>query len=186
MNQKDFAFIALRIFACYLFIKSFMDVSHIVNYYVLPMYYEDLQELAQSNVINLILVLGPVLVQILISIVVWLYAEKFSRFVIPKYKEIKIKEESNQNEFSLTAHQFQVAAVSIVGLVFIVYTLPTFFSLAQSWISLKEVGVGFDTTEMKRELLFAFLEKLLRLILGIVLFFGSKGIVGLLRRIREF
>ncbi|MEC5424770.1 hypothetical protein QGM71_14885 [Virgibacillus sp. C22-A2] len=185
-ESKNFTFIALRIFAIYLLIQSVMDLSHIVNYYLLPMYFEDLQEVVTNNVINTLLFLAPVLVMLLMSITVWVYADKLSRFIIPKYKETPNKEDSKQNQFSLTAHQFQLAAISVVGLVIIVHTLPTFFSLVQSWLNIKEVGVGFDTTKMKRELLFSSLEKLLQLVLGFVLFYGSKGLVGLLNRIREF
>ncbi|WLD94432.1 hypothetical protein [Alkalihalobacillus sp. AL-G] len=186
MTQKDFAFIALRIFAVYILIQSFIDLSHIVNYYLIPIYYEELQELVQTNVINMLLHLGPFLVQLVMSIVVWLYADKLSRLFIPEYKDVGNQEEPNQNQMSLSVHQFQVAAVSIVGLAFIVHTLPSFFSLVQNWLNIKEVGVGYVDPRMKGELLFSFLEKLLRLVLGFVLFFGSRGLVGLLKRIRSF
>jgi hypothetical protein len=186
MSQKDFAFIALRIFAVYILIQSFLDLSHIINYYLIPILYEDLQEFVQTKVINIFLHLGPFLVQLVVSIVVWIYAERLSRLFIPKYKNIVNKDEPNQNQPSLTIYQFQVAAVSIVGLAFIVHTLPSFFSLAQNWLNIKEIGVDYAITKMKGELLFAFIEKLLRLVLGFVLFFGSRGLVGLLNRIREF
>lgn len=157
-----------------------MYLSHIVSYYLIPIFYEDLQELVQTKVVHIFLQLGPFLVQLAMSIVIWLYAGKLSGFFIPKNEE-----EHSQNEPSLSVHQFQVAAVSIVGLAFIIYTLPSFFSLAQSWLSMKEIGVDFVSAKMKGELLFAFLEKLLRLALGFALFFGSRGLVGLLKKVRE-
>lgn len=182
MSQKDFTFIALRIFAVYILIQSLMDLSHIVNYYLIPIYYEDLQEHVQTNVINMLLHLGPFLVQLVMSIVIWLYANKLTHFFVPKNKE-GTQGEPNQNR--LTVHQFHVAAVSIIGLAFIVHTLPSFFPLVQSWLNIKELGVDNVNPRMKGELLFAFLEKLLRLVLGFALFLGSRGLVGLLKKIRE-
>ncbi|MGP4079824.1 hypothetical protein ACTWQL_07890 [Pseudalkalibacillus sp. R45] len=182
MTQKSFTFIALRIFAVYILIQSFMDLSQIVNYYLIPIYYEELQELSQVNMLHY---LGPFLVQLVISIVLWLCADKLSRLFIPKYKEVGNQLEPNQNQMSLNVHQFQVAAVSIVGLAFIVHTLPSFFTLVQNWLDIKELGVNYVDPRMKGELLFSFLEKLLRLALGFILFFGSRGLVGLLKRIRE-
>ncbi len=185
MSQKDFTFITLRIFGVYILIQSFMDLSHIVNFYMLPIFYEELQELVQTKVINMLLHLGPFLGQLAMGIVLWFNAEKFSRFFIPKNKDTENQDKLNSNQPLFNVHQFQVAAVSIVGLVLIVNTLPTFFSIAQNWLSLKEIGMDYVGDKMKTELLFAFLEKLLRLVLGFALFFGSKGLVGLLNRIRD-
>jgi hypothetical protein len=185
MSKKDFTFIALRIFAVYILIQSFMDLSQIVNFYVIPFFYEELQEHVQTHVINMLLHLGPFLVQVVMGIVLWFNAEKMYPFFIPKNKNTTNQDKLNPNQPLLNVHQFQVAAVSIVGLVFIVHTLPSFFSLAQNWLSLKEIGMDYVGDKMKTELTFAFLEKLLRLLLGFALFFGSRGLVGLLNRIRE-
>lgn len=182
MTYKDFTFVALRIFAVYILIQSFMDLSRIVNYYLIPVYYEEMQELSH---VNMWLNLGPFIVQLVISLVLWLYAEKLCSLFIPKYKDAKNQVEHTEKQMSLSVHQFQVASVSIVGLAFIVHTLPSFFPLLQNWLNLKEIGVYYADPRMKGEVLFSFLEKLLRLILGIILFFGSKGLVGLLKRIRE-
>ncbi|MCF6136621.1 hypothetical protein [Pseudalkalibacillus berkeleyi] len=182
MTQKAFIFVALRIFAVYILIQSFMDLSRIVNYYLIPIYYEEMQELSQ---VNLLIHLGPFLVQLIISIVLWLYAEKLCRLFIPKYNDAVNQVEPTENQMSLSVYQFQVASVSIVGLVLIVHTLPSFLPVLQDWLNIKEIGVYYADPRMKGEVLFAFLEKLLRLIFGIILFFGSKGLVGLLKRIRE-
>ncbi|TFB14037.1 hypothetical protein E3U55_14735 [Filobacillus milosensis] len=185
MNTKDLAFIALRILAVYILIQSLMDLSQVVSFYVLPIYYEEIQGLARTHVINILLHLGPFLIQVIMSIVIWLYAEKISRVFIPKNKASVNQDALNQNQPSLSAYQFQVAAVSVVGLAFIVYTLPQFLPMAQSWLSLKELGMGQINDKAKDELLFSFFALLLRLILGFVLFFGSKGLVGLVQKFRE-
>ncbi|PKR78758.1 hypothetical protein CEY16_03100 [Halalkalibacillus sediminis] len=182
MNTKDFTFIALRILAVYILIQSLMDLSHIANFFILPIFYENLQGMVQKDVINILLQLGPFLVQLGMSIVIWLYAGKLSRFFLPKQENSVNQGDPDQNQPSLTAHQFQVAAVSVVGLAFIVHTLPTFLPLAQSWLSFQEVGMEYANEKVKGELLFSFLEKLLRLALGFVLFFGSKGIVWLFNK----
>lgn len=185
MKQKEFTFVALRIFAVFILIQSFIDLSQIINYYLLPTFYDEMQELVQTKIINTIVSFGPFLIQIIMSVVIWVYAEKISRFFIPKSKRTLNQDEPNNNQPSITVHQFQVAAVSVVGLALIVYTLPSFFPLAQSWLNIKEIGLDYAETKMKGELLFSFLEKLLRLVLGFVLLFGSSGLAGLLKRIRE-
>ena len=182
MAQKAFIFIALRIFAVYILIQSFMDLTKVVNYYLLPIYYEEFQQVSQ---VNMLLYLGPFLVQLVMSIVLWLYADKLSRYFIPKDKVVGNQEKTIQNKVSLSVHQFQVAAVSIVGLTIIVYTLPSFLPLIQNWQNIKEIGVNYVDQRMQGELLFSFLEKLLRLIFGFILFLGSRGLVGILKRIRE-
>ena len=127
------------------------------------------------------LILGsitPFIFLLAMSIFLWIFTDRISNHLIPK-------QENNEHDSKLDLDNLQYIAFSVVGILFIIFTIPQIFSLLSSIIKMKEITFDLATTQFKTELIFSAVESGVRLLIGFVLIFGSKGLSGLLRRIRE-
>ncbi|MCT8136678.1 hypothetical protein H1D32_02290 [Anaerobacillus sp. CMMVII] len=178
MLLRKFTFIGLRLLAVYIFLQALLHLARVINFYVLPVFYENLVT-EQEAWINVLLNIAPFLVLLVFSIVLWLFADRFtSFFILDEDQDYDVK------KLQMDTNAFQVIAFSVIGLFMIVHTLPQFFMLIPTWLQLNEVGEHIHPS-YKYELWFGVTEKVVRLMLGVGLLLGSRGLAGLLRKIRE-
>lgn len=80
----------------------------------------------------------------------------------------------------------QPIAFSIVGLIIIVLTIPEITRVIVQLLQYNEIGMEYATDKYTMDTYLLLIEKAIKLILGIGLFFGGKGLAGLLNKIRSW
>ncbi|OEF96891.1 hypothetical protein BHF71_11290 [Vulcanibacillus modesticaldus] len=121
----------------------------------------------------------PFFIQLLFSALLWIYAEKITNYILLN------NENAQKRSIPLYSQELQAIAFSVIGLVIIADAIPQIFHVIPNLIRLNEIGSSLATPQLKVETIFSLIEKIVRLIIGLILFFGSKGLVGLLKKIRE-
>ncbi len=176
---RKIAFIGLRLLAIYILLQSLLHLARVTNYYVLPLFYDSLMPYNETWV-NVLFNLAPFLVLLIVSFLLWFFADKLSLFLmLPDQK-------CDQSDTQINAVEIQSIAFSAIGLFIIVTTLPLFISMIPNYIQINDVADHLINPKLKYEFRFGLIEKLVQLNLGIALFFGSRGLVGLVRKIRSF
>ncbi|OIJ15560.1 hypothetical protein BKP35_00770 [Anaerobacillus arseniciselenatis] len=175
---RKIAFIGLRLLAIYILLQSLLHLARVANYYVLPLFYDSLMQY-NANSVNAWFNLAPFFVLLMFSILLWIFAKKISSFLLLP------DQESDQSDMQISATEIQSIAFSAIGLFLIVNTLPQLFSMIPEYIQIKDVANHLIDPRLKYGFWFGVIEKIVQLVLGIALFLGSRGLVGLVRKIRS-
>ena len=175
---RKIAFIGLRLLAIYILLQSLLHLARVANYYVLPLFYDSLIQYNETSV-NAWFNLAPFFVLLIFSVLLWIFADKISTFLLLP------NQESDQSDRQISATEIQSIAFSAIGLFLIVNSLPQFFSMIPEYIQIKDVANHLVDPRLKYGFRFGMIEKIVQLVLGIALFLGSRGLVGLVRKIRS-
>lgn len=174
MSKKEVAILSCRILAIY----SVLSAARALNYLMI------LEQMFQSNTwpgsIILILISSamPSVLLCVFGVVLWLKAEKIAACMLP------VSGETVESPV-LSIAEVQSAAFSVVGVMILAEVIPQLAQTASNIIIMHKLGYlpqnqWFLTNDISRMVGMA-----IQLILGFWLFFGSRGMAGLYRKIRE-
>jgi len=178
LNYKKFTAIALKILSLYIFIQSLIHLSRIASYYIIPLFTVNIKP-QEESLVNLIVNFIPFLVLVVVGLFLWVYSEKFASIII------KENQQTSLESTNINYQELQSVAFSVVGVVVTTIALPEFFTAVGSLINFLEIGRDYATNQFKIEITFHVIEKVIKLILGVGLFFGGRGLTNLLARIRK-
>lgn len=188
LNYKTITIIGLRLLSIYIIIQFLIQFLSLTGYYIIPFFFNDLNN--QIELINSLFYLIPVIILLLSAIILWIYSKKIANCVVPKDNDqhpnelidnSEIKVESNFN-----INLLQSIVFSIVGLIIIVLTIPEITTVIVRLLQYNEIGVEYATDRYTMDTYLLLIENVIKLILGIGLFFGGKGLAGLLNKIRSW
>ncbi|RXJ04536.1 hypothetical protein DS745_03900 [Anaerobacillus alkaliphilus] len=173
MNHSFIANLSLKILAVYTVILAIKN---------LPMFISNMQSIlfmrnSGMDENSLLFLLGgiPFLTLAFVGILLWVYAEKISSFIL---------REHNFNELEAKEKKLQITLFSVVGLLVLVQTLPQWFNLIPGLIFLTEkYRMSVATNEIHTYTYLIGL--LLQVSIGLYLFLGARGLVGVLRVLRK-
>ncbi len=173
MDKEDFAFIGCRLLALYWAVKALYSVSSVVTSWTAwkANVVESSSEMAGIVYFGLV----PLALYALVAFIFWFGAARIVRFLLPA-SGTKGKGDA------ITLFQVQSVAFASVGILILLSSLPEICGVLYKINQLKQMDsharASFDTQAQVFELSF-------RLLLGVLLLFGSKGLSGLLTRLRE-
>lgn len=178
MKYKPLVVITLKVLSIFIFIQALIHLSSVANYFIIPLFVDNFN--LKQQLITLTVTLGPFAVLMIFGILLWIYSENFSKYIIPKeYEEDTAKEKYKSQDI-------QAIAFSVVGMIVLVDAIPEIFAVATNLIRLNEIGTDYATDTFRMETIFSTASKLVKLLLGFVLIFGSKGLSGMLKKIRSW
>lgn len=179
MNIKFFAILAIRILAIYVIVQALKNLPMFVSSSQMIVQLRD--PFAVQEGLNLpILIAGfvPFFVLTFIALLLWLKADAFVSFI---GKKIPRFDDGSDNE-QLSA-SIQITAFSVVGLVVIVNTIPQLFHVIPSWIL---TGDQYGMNDLaKTQTTMYTIGLVVQIGIGFYLFIGSKGLAGILRKVRD-
>ena len=166
MNKEQAVGLAVRLFAIFLVVYTMRYATSVVAFSILepPDYISS----------GLILLVG--FSPILIAILLWRFPLTVASKLMP---EVTAKEKSK----SLSETELQVVAFSTLGLWVFVSAIPDIFYWATYTYRFKNVGSG--NTELTPQNIGGMVATAAQIVLGFALLLGSKGLVGLVRRLRN-
>lgn len=164
MSKLEITRIACKILGVYLIIQGLNVFANVISSYIL------MQD--QSTVMLFVSVVFPFSFLIIFGISIWVFSGKLSSLIVKG--EVYSKEESG-----LKANDLQRVAFSILGLLFIGTSLPELVSNLMNLITMDEIYSA------SIRLLPGILGNIVQLIIGLVIFFGARGLVNLLENLRH-
>lgn len=175
MNKKDIAFLWVRLAAIYIFIIT-LNWLAVGSYQVIVELF--FSSTAKGNYSQVIISLIPLVILITAGILLWVFSKKISNHLIDESKENE-REKFEQ----INLKEIQVIAFSVVGLILLVNAIPEFIYRLASLIAIANDGYG--GMRNKIGLYLPIIRDSIKLIIGFSLFFGAKGLLGILNKARN-
>lgn len=171
MKLKDLAYLAVRILSIYLFLLGLSKIVEVLNIAV-PTYLQVIDY--NISFLEVFLVVGvPGFILILFSMILWLFAEKLSVYLIPKNAE--------ETEYSVQAKDLEGFVLSLVGLILMILSFTMMVRQGMNYNNMAKHAMQFD----REGFIFTFTEEVIRFLIGIILLFKAEGFALLLRKIRN-
>ena len=174
LSGKDIAILSCRILAVY----SVISAAKALNYLMI------LEQLFQGNIrpVTIIPIIMsssiPSILLFAFGVALWLKAERVAAYMLPDREE-------TSERLALSIEDVQSAAFSVVGVLVLAGAIPQLVQTASSIIIMHSL----EYTSRNQWFLPHDIPRLaglvVQLILGFWLFFGSRGLAGLYRRMRE-
>lgn len=165
MHKEQIVGIAVRLFAIFLGLYTLRYVGGILRYTVEP---------SLSNVSVTFLFL-PALILALVAILLWFFPLTVATKIIPSIK-------TSSAPTSLDAGGIEVIAFSVMGLWVLTTAIPDAFHWITFVYLAKSVNVG--NSELSPENIGYIVSTIVELVIGFWLLFGSRGLLGIIRRAR--
>lgn len=122
----------------------------------------------------------PACVLLILGIVLWIKADKISKYIIFEEDDI---DDDIDDDMTLNMDELQYIALSIVGIIVLINVIPEFLREIPNVIQLKNNVIQSDLFAYAK-IISSVVEKIIRLILGCLLVLRAKGIVGFIRKIQ--
>jgi hypothetical protein len=180
--MKKICVIFLRIFAIYLFARAIQSLLLSLPGIVIGF------SQAQSSplqVWNFISIISSYIFSILIGLLLWIFSENISAFITEE-------KDSDKAVFNFDIKNIQITVFSAVGLIFIVIGFSKLISNVLSYIhitNLYKILANTDVFSSSRHIIeykYSLISDGIMAVLGIWLLLGSKGIINLIRKSRNF
>lgn len=168
MNKEQIVGLAVRLFAVFLVVYTLRYAMSLVSFATL-----DPPDYVSSAFIVLI-GLSP----ILIAIFLWRFPLAVASKLIPQT-------DASTKPGALDEVEFQVTAFSILGLWVLVSAIPDIFYWVTYVYRIKNIGFGQVRTELTPQNIASITSTIAEFILGVWLLLGSKGLVGMVRKLRH-
>ena len=173
MKLQDLAFLGCRLLALY---WGVMAIHWIGGFAAAWAAWDSSSVTSRTDMLSLASQNTALLsLHILIALALWFGARRFARFMAP---DTGAPKESG----GITLVEVQAAAFAAVGLLIVLTSLPEAVSVLYQLH--RESELRFQS-EMSWDAQFNRLELIIRLVLGVLLFFGARGLSGLLVRLRK-
>lgn len=170
MQKEEFAYIGCKLLALYWLISAFGLLASFISAVSML---QNTESISYFSTASLYFSHLPLAVHIILAVFFWFGANRFVKHIFSNTYET--------NSSCVTAHQVQTIAFSVVGLLLIVMSAPEIINLLYKIQLLKEFDSYSETSiNVKAKMV----ELTLKTLLGVILFFGSKGLSGILLRIR--
>ncbi len=182
MKSKDAAFLALRVLSVYIFVQALYMLSIAINFTFISNFINLKSMVDDKGLIILGLIFGslfPFLILLISGIILWKYTDSIVSKMIPR------QEDTVETEAKTNLKELQAIAFSVIGLIILANTIPELFNLIPSIIQMNEIRIDLATDTFKLKVTYAVITNLVKLLIGFALFFGGKGLVGLLHKARE-
>jgi hypothetical protein len=184
MRTKDFAFVALKVLAIYIFFRAIEQVFASINYWVFYLKLPGDSKQALTSMTVLVNFLAAAFL-LLMCHLLWLFTGKIVNHIVPK--DINIAE---QDKETLKLKNLQMAAFTVVGVIIISYAIPNIFHAAAEIIRDKDalfpiasIGAGVNTFFIK--VILNIIGHLVYLLMGIFLLFRSKDSLKFVEKLRR-
>lgn len=164
MSKREISSLACKILAVFLMIQGISAIANVLTYYIAS---PNLGVEKASNII------APLIFYVLVGILLWLLSNKLSLVMAKDETHSDLAEPSR-----ITASDVQRISFSVIGLYFIGNAIPQLISVLASFYSIHKQDIPIS-------LLPNIIGSVSRLILGLVIFLGSQGLVNFLKALRE-
>ena len=165
MNKEHVVGIAVRLFAIFLGLYTLRHVSGLLPYAAAP----------PPNYISFAFLFLLAAFPILAAILLWLFPLAVAAKIIPNIK-------AKGTPAPLDAGGIEVVAFSVMGLWVLTFAIPDIFYWVTFVYRVKSVNVG--STELTPENIGYIVSTIVELVIGFWLLFGSRGLLGVIRRAR--
>lgn len=175
MNVRGLAYIFMRILAIYILIQGIQRLFTYLQF-INPNFRGMLEELNFSYMLWAYTI--PAILMVILSIVLWLFAKKWSTFMIADRTE----------ELNLDSDRFRewyVLAFTVAGIVIFVTTISPLMMHTAELMRIRASGHNFIADVHMRGHWLQWWGTVAKLALGIVLVIGAKGLYNILQRIRN-
>ncbi|MCD8509148.1 MAG: hypothetical protein LRY73_04185 [Bacillus sp. (in: Bacteria)] len=179
MNIKSMTSLAIRILAVYVIVQALKNLPMFVSSSQMIVQLRD--PFAVHDGLNLpFLIAGfvPFLVLLGVALFLWIKAEAFVTFI--GKKTTIFQEELSNEQFS---SGLQITAFSVVGLIVLVNTVPQLFNVIPSWLLTRD-QYGMNDLAKTQTTIYT-IGLIVQMAIGFYLFFGSKGLAGILKKVRD-
>ena len=164
MSKREVASLACKILGIYTVIQGINAIAS-----MLSVSFTTPNQMAPGNLANIIV---PFIFLLIFGVLLWLLSDKIS--------VVMVKGETHFNgDSGMRASDLQNIAFSVLGLFFLGNSIPRLISLLTSFYSMREVP---DNTE---KILLGGIGIITQLIIGLGIFFGSRGLVNFLNTLRS-
>lgn len=174
MSGKDIAILSCKILA----VCSVINAAKALNYLMM------LNELFHGNVRPgavipiLISSMMPFILLLALGLVLWLKAGRIAAYMLPDREEAL-------ERAALSIEDVQSTAFSVIGILVLAGAIPQMVQTVSSIVIMHNLQYDSKNQWFYAHDIVRIAELVVQLIIGIWLFFGSRGIVGLYRRMRE-
>lgn len=169
MNYKNLAKISCKVIAITTFIKAFIFLPSIIYTFSID------NNNYKISINDMLPSITTVAVLILFSIILWIFADKISD------RMVNVKEEENE-KLNINYKKLQYIAFSVIGLFLIATSIPT---ISKNIFEIYRVNsIGMKDTYYKARLYSSIVGEIIKLLIGLLLLFKSKGLVNILIRLR--
>ncbi len=173
MNKDDFAYIGCRLLALYWAVRAIYSLTSFAISYAA--WKSSSSEFSNQMEDMIYFSLAPLVLYIIIAIILWFGAGRIVQLILP------VNPQKRENS-PISLFQVQAVAFASVGLFILFNALPEIGGVLYKVHLAREMDsyahISFET----KALIF---EYALRICLGTFLLFGSKGLSGLLVRLRQ-
>ncbi len=170
MDAKSLAFLALRVLAICLFIFGLRHLANLADYSLMTYL-----RMLESSYYIVLAVSAPTLVLIVGGVLLWVFADKLSRFMLPKQAA-----ESGGSTGDIKALEGFV--FSVVGLILAILSFTRLAGAAIDYFRMANIEyLSFD----QQGYLISMAEQAIRFVIGLFLIFKAEGLALLLRRFRN-
>lgn len=174
MNYKAISKISCKIISIYTFAQFIIFFQ---RFYYQIFYQNKLLSQTTETEQNSVLLSLPFLLLLFTSIILWIYADKISDYMVRKPI-------SSSNTASLDYVELQAIAFSVVGVIMLINSIPEIISIG---IHMKQLVSQEDIANMKMLLITYRVQIIgyaIKIVLGLWLLLGARGIVGIIKNSR--
>jgi hypothetical protein len=174
MKLKDLSFLVVRVLSLYLFILGLNHLVNILNF-AIPAYLQVIEH--DTTYAEVFFVIGiPSFILIMSSVVLWFFAEKLSRYIIPK--------SSSESESTLQSKEIEGFVLSVIGLILLILSFTSSVRIIMNVINMLNQDIRFDNQGYKGYI-YLLVEQVIRFLIGIILLLKAEGFASILRKIRN-
>lgn len=174
MKERKIALISCRVLSIYIFVQGIMHISNFISFSLTSLLDQSFKISYKNQIILMSLL--PACVLLILGIVLWIKADKTSKYII-------FEEDDIDDDMTLNMDELQYIALSIVGIIVLINVIPEFLREIPNVIQLKNNVIPSDLFAYAK-IISSVVEKIIRLILGFLLVLRAKGIVGFIRKIQ--
>lgn len=169
MNYKNLAKIACKVIAITTFIKAIIFLPSIIY----PFFIDN--NFYKISINDMLSPITTVAVLILFSIILWIFADKIAGCMV------NVKEEENE-KLNINYDKLQYITFSVIGLFLIATSIPI---ISKNLVEIYRVNsLGIKDTYNNTKLYSYIIGETIKLLIGLLLIFKSKGLVNILIKLR--
>lgn len=174
MSEKSIAKIACRVIAIYIMIKGIEYISCFFSMSLQPYFGQGIDKnMMLQMILGSIL---PSVILIILGIILWVKATKISDYMID--------DDVEANKTNINVNELQSAAFSVVGLMILIKLIPEISNLIPRLAYFTGEYIPKETI-VWLEIKISIIGMIIKLIIGLLLLFKSRGLVGFIKKLQK-
>lgn len=169
MSKRDIASLACKVIAVFLIIQGISIMANLLSFYIsLPII---MGMMEREPLVNMIF---PYIFYLLSGIMLWIFSNKLAKHMV--------KEENGSDtavSLNIKSIEIERILISVLGLYFVGNSLPDIVAMLTNMYWMREIP------QASIRVLPDAIGQITQFILGMAIFFGSRGLVGLVYAIRS-